>query len=173
MGVRNRWLFWSKSTKGNQYINHPIRKISRVLLKILASTCDWDKVFHFDITKLMAVPMAKRKDGYTRSVGVNPFHFAWCKGEYANSPLPGVFTMIIKQMVIPRKVSRAKDLCWEVDMWMDFGWINQSDIHTNIVNFLDFSMVQAANHLILQDFLKIRNRIDSIRLIRIIVVIGK
>jgi hypothetical protein len=59
----------------------------------------------------MAFPTAKRKEGNTRSVGVNPCQCACSRGEYVNL-LPDVFTMIIKQIVIPLKTSRARNRCF-------------------------------------------------------------
>ena len=52
-----------------------------VRLKILPSTCDWLRLFHLFITKLMALPTANRKEGKTRSVGVNPCQWACSSGE--------------------------------------------------------------------------------------------
>src|SRR5436190_20661304 len=49
------------------------------------------------------------KVGNTRSVGVNPNQCACNSGGYEVSPLPGVFTMIMKQIVIPRSTSRARN----------------------------------------------------------------
>ena len=74
---------------------------------------------HFNITKLMALPTAKRKEGKTRSVGVNPCQFACKSGEKVVAPFPGVFTMIMKQIVRPRKTSSAKNLWLFVDMVKD------------------------------------------------------
>jgi len=82
-----------------------------VLLNIFPKTSAWLKVFHFAITKLMAFPTAKRKDGNTRSVGVNPCQCACSSGEYVNL-LPDVFTIIIKQIVIPLNTSKARNRCF-------------------------------------------------------------
>jgi hypothetical protein len=78
----------------------------KVRLKILAST--WDELIapHLLITKLMALPTANIKEGNTRSVGVKPFQDACSRIEKVGEP-PGVFTIIIKQMVIPLNTSRA------------------------------------------------------------------
>ena len=54
------------------------------------------------------MPIAKRNDGNTRSVGVNPCHEAWRSGPQATLPLPGVFTMIMSAIVMPRKMSSAR-----------------------------------------------------------------
>lgn len=59
--------------------------------------------------KLIALPTANKNDGKTRSVGVNPCHCACSSGEKASAPLPGVFTIIIKQIVIPLKTSRERN----------------------------------------------------------------
>src|SRR6516225_11211130 len=98
----------SSSTKGNQYKKNPQRKMMSVRLKILPNTCDWLIVLHFFITKLMAFPTAKRNEGNTRSVGVKPCQAACSRGEYVNL-LPDVFTIIIKQIVIPLNTSRARN----------------------------------------------------------------
>ena len=63
---------------------------------------------HLGITKLRALPTANKKEGNTKSVGVKPFHSACNNKEKVAPPSPGVFTIIIKQMVSPRKTSRAK-----------------------------------------------------------------
>ena len=73
-----------------------------VLFKIFPNTCDCDKLFHFFITKLIALPTANMKEGKTKSVGVKPCYAAWFNGAYAVALLPGVFTIIIKQTVMPR-----------------------------------------------------------------------
>jgi hypothetical protein len=49
----------------------PSRKIMAVRLRIFQSTVDWFMFAHLSITKLIAFPTAKRKDGKTRSVGVS------------------------------------------------------------------------------------------------------
>ena len=60
--------------------------------------------------KLIALPTANKNEGNTRSVGVKPCHEACSNGAKGAAPLPGVFTMIIKQIVIPLKTSSAKNL---------------------------------------------------------------
>ena len=65
---------------------------------------------HLGKTKLIALPIANKKEGNTKSVGVKPCHLACNKGANVSAPSPGVFTMIIKQMVIPLKTSRDKNL---------------------------------------------------------------
>ena len=52
-----------------------------VRLKIFRKTSDWLKEFHFAITKLIAFPTANKKEGNTRSVGVNPCQCACSSGE--------------------------------------------------------------------------------------------
>ena len=86
------------STKGNQYIKYPIKKIRKVRLNILAST--WPALICANLpeVKLMALPTANKNEGKTRSVGVNPNQEACSSGAKGAAPLPGVFTMIIKQM---------------------------------------------------------------------------
>ena len=61
-------------------------------------------------TKLSAFPTANKKDGNTKSVGVNPCQLACLKGAKVCNASPGVLTMIIKQIVIPRKTSNDKNL---------------------------------------------------------------
>ena len=61
--------------------------------------------------KLIALPTANKKEGNTRSVGVKPCHAACSNGLKGAAPLPGVFTMIIKQMVIPLNTSRERNRC--------------------------------------------------------------
>jgi len=39
------------------------------------------RLYHFGITKLKALPTANKKEGNTRSVGVNPCHCACNNGE--------------------------------------------------------------------------------------------
>ena len=79
-----------------------------VRLKILPSTAPVFISFQRRITKLIAFPTANIKEGKTRSVGVKPFQGACSSGAKVVAPLPGVFTIIIKQMVIPRKTSSAR-----------------------------------------------------------------
>src|SRR5688572_11964072 len=66
-------------------------------------------VLYFSIEKLIALPTANKKEGKTRSVGVKPCQGACRRGPKASAPLPGVFTMIMKQTVIPRKTSNARN----------------------------------------------------------------
>ena len=54
-----------------------------------------------------AMPIAQRKAGKTRSVGVKPCHSAWSSGHQTCAPDPGVLTMIIAATVSPRKLSSA------------------------------------------------------------------
>jgi hypothetical protein len=84
--------------------------MSNALLKILKSTAFVLKLSNLRVVKLMALPTANRKDGNTRSVGVKPNQAACSSGANGCAPLPGVFTMIIKQMVIPRKTSSERNL---------------------------------------------------------------
>src|SRR5271170_2472158 len=50
------------------------------------------------------MPTTNRKVGNTRSVGVRPFHSAWFMKCHEPEP-PLLFTMIMKQMVMPRSTS--------------------------------------------------------------------
>jgi hypothetical protein len=69
---------------------------------------------HLGKTKLMALPIANKKEGNTKSVGVKPCQLACIKGAKVCAPSPGVLTMIIKQMVIPLKTSSDKNLCADI-----------------------------------------------------------
>ena len=69
---------------------------------------------HLGKTKLMAFPMANKKEGNTKSVGVKPCQLACIKGAKVCAPSPGVFTMIIKQMVIPLKTSKDKKRLFDI-----------------------------------------------------------
>ena len=79
-----------------------------VLLSIFHTTAPWLMVSNFFMPKLNALPTANRKDGNTRSVGVNPCQAECSSWEKLGSP-PGVLTMIMKQTVMPRKTSRASE----------------------------------------------------------------
>ena len=54
---------------------------------------------------VIATPTMNRNAGNTRSVGVHPFHSACRNGPYTALHVPGLFTMIIEAMVIPRNTS--------------------------------------------------------------------
>src|SRR5262249_11776975 len=54
----------------------------------------------------IATPTMKRKNGKTRSVGVQPFHCACCSGQYALGSSPALLTRIIAAIVAPRNTSR-------------------------------------------------------------------
>jgi hypothetical protein len=69
---------------------------------------------HLGKTKLMAFPMANKKEGNTKSVGVKPCHSACINGAKVCAPSPGVLTMIIKQMVIPLKTSKDKKRLFDI-----------------------------------------------------------
>src|SRR5450759_6029131 len=100
----------SNLKKGNQYIKYPSKKINNVLLNIFRKKAASLTIRYLSSEKLIALPTANKKEGNTRSVGVKPCHVACSKGANAAAPLPGVFTIIIKQMVIPLKTSSAKNL---------------------------------------------------------------
>jgi hypothetical protein len=65
---------------------------------------------HLGNTKLIEFPTANKKEGKTKSVGVNPFHLACKKGAKVTDPSPGVLTIIIKQMTMPLNTSRERNL---------------------------------------------------------------
>jgi hypothetical protein len=96
--------------------------MSRVRFKILPTTQLLALPAHLGITKLMAFPTAKRKEGNTKSVGVNPFQWACCNGAYDNGP-PGVFTIIMKQMVMPLNISKAVKRCVGVNIAIVGLWL--------------------------------------------------
>ncbi len=50
-------------------------------------------------------PMINIKNGNTRSVGVKPCHDACLNGAYIELHDPGLFTMIMPAIVMPRKMS--------------------------------------------------------------------
>src|SRR6185312_14408735 len=64
---------------------------------------------HFFTPKLRALPTTNKKVGNTRSVGVNPCQCECRNWENAISSLTCVLTMIMKQTVIPRKISSASE----------------------------------------------------------------
>ena len=51
-------------------------------------------------------PVMNTNDGKTKSVGVKPCHLACSSGSKAMAQSPGVFTIIIKHIVMPLKISR-------------------------------------------------------------------
>jgi hypothetical protein len=57
--------------------------------------------------KARAAPTTKRKNGNTRSVGVQPIQGAWRSGANILLQLPGLFTNIMPATVIPRNTSSA------------------------------------------------------------------
>src|ERR1700690_3712937 len=60
----------------------------------------------FPKDSVMDTPTIQRNVGKTVSVMVHPFHGEWLSGAYDFGP-PGLFTMIIRAMVAPRRASRA------------------------------------------------------------------
>jgi hypothetical protein len=75
------------------------------------------------MVKAMALPTAKRKEGNTRSVGVNPCHEACSSGSKGADPA-WLFTMIMKHTVIPLNTSRAVKRCG-IDMIEQVGWVDE------------------------------------------------
>ena len=55
----------------------------------------------------METPTINRKKGKTKSVGVQPSQGGCRKGGKTWFQVPGVFTKIIRAIVIPRKASKA------------------------------------------------------------------
>ena len=101
----------SSLKKGNQYMRYPNKKIIKVRFKIFQTTLCVGMVTHLLITKLMAFPTANKNDGKTKSVGVKPFQGECSKGENVVASFPDVFTIIIKQTVMPRNTSKATFRC--------------------------------------------------------------
>ena len=79
------------------------RKMIRVRLIFSTSTCCWARFVHLFITKLMALPLQKKRTQEHQVGGrkAMPVRHA-IKGK-SGGALPGVFTMIIKQTVSPGK----------------------------------------------------------------------
>ena len=83
--------------------------MSANLLKTLARKALLLISLYLPKEKLIALPTANKKEGKTRSVGVNPCHAACSKGLKGTAPLPGVLTIIIKQIVMPRNTSNERN----------------------------------------------------------------
>ena len=96
--------------KGNQYIKKPNANKIIVRLKMVKSTLALPVFSRLGKTKLSELPTANKKEGKTKSVGVNPCQLACLKGAKVCNASPGVLTMIIKQIVIPLKTSKDKNL---------------------------------------------------------------
>src|SRR5262245_21750123 len=90
-------------------------------LKSLKKKALVPSISYFFCEKLMAFPTTKRKVGNTRSVGVNPNHFAWSSGQNVGEP-PGSFTMIMKQIVMPLNTSRASKRVESLSIREDSEW---------------------------------------------------
>src|SRR5437763_15222359 len=67
---------------------------------------EWPREVRDANENTMETPTMKTKKGNTKSVGVQPFHFACSSGQYTCSPSPPLFTRIITAIVMPRKTSR-------------------------------------------------------------------
>ena len=104
--------------KGNQYIKKPSTNKIKLRLKMLKSSFALPAFSKLGNTKLSELPIANKKDGKTKSVGVKPCQLACIKGAKVCAPAPGVLKMIIKQMVIPLKTSRAVNLCVVDICWL-------------------------------------------------------
>lgn len=90
-----------------KFRNKPNRKIRRVRIKI----CSKSKYFEgFDST--VVTPTINRKNGKTKSVGVQPCHSACSNGGYTFPQSPGLFTIVINIMVRPRKTSSEVRRCF-------------------------------------------------------------
>ena len=102
----------------NQYIRYPSKNIITVRLPILRKNAPLSSSLFLE--KLSALPTANRNDGKTRSVGVKPNQAAWSSGAHCTAPEPGAFTMIIKHMVIPLKISSVVNLLLDSVMFCIF-----------------------------------------------------
>ena len=91
--------------KGYQYMRYPRIKIQAVRFTVLVQNSE----VVIPLLKLIAFPTANKKAGKTRSVGVKPCQLAWSKGANGVAPVPGVFTMIMKQTVMPLNTSRERN----------------------------------------------------------------
>jgi hypothetical protein len=89
----------------NQLRARPIMKIRNVLRTIFETHFFVGRNSNFWRERNVDIPMMNMKNGNTRSVGVKPFHSACRKGAYTKLHDPGLFTKIIPDMVIPRKMS--------------------------------------------------------------------
>src|SRR5829696_5203922 len=96
----------SHRTKGDQLRKKPMRKMSSDRVSTFLRKAVVPASSNRGITKAKAFPTANKKNGKTRSVGVQPCHGAWARGAYKFDQLPGLFTSIIKATVAPRKTSR-------------------------------------------------------------------
>ena len=94
-----------------QVNKYPTKKIRKLRLKILYRMIFSDGLSNFLNAKGMALPTAKRKDGNTKSVNVQPFHSACSNCENGVAPLPCVFTIIMRKIVIPRNTSSVMKRC--------------------------------------------------------------
>src|SRR5680860_437508 len=95
--------------RDSQYIKNPNKKIKEVRLSTFFQNTLVGPLLNLPIEKLMALPIANRKEGNTRSAKVKPNHWAWAKYGYISAPVPGEFTKIIRQMVKPRNTSNDKN----------------------------------------------------------------
>src|ERR1700722_3281750 len=135
-GMNAQWPF-SFETKGNHESKYPIRKMRKARFNILATAAPSPMALNFFMLKLNAFPTAKRNEGKTRSVGVNPCHFECSSCENVGGP-PEVLTMIIKQTVIPRKISRASERfdatagCSVIRDWLKAEYSENNHLPTNI-----------------------------------------
>ncbi len=65
---------------GNQFKNKPIQKMSRVRLITFCQKTLSPAASNLGITKAMALPTANKKNGNTKSVGVQPCQLACSSG---------------------------------------------------------------------------------------------
>jgi hypothetical protein len=79
--VSDKGLRCPFSKKGNQYIRNPRRNMMAARFNTFFKKMPLPTDSYFFMLKLMAFPTTKRKVGKTRSVRVNPCHWACIKGE--------------------------------------------------------------------------------------------
>jgi hypothetical protein len=84
-------------------------------LRIVKSTLDLPDFSKLGKTKLSELPIVNKKDGNTKSAGVNPCQLTCLKGAKVCNTSPGVLTIIIKQIIMPRKTSKDKNLSLFID----------------------------------------------------------
>lgn len=81
--------------------NSPAAKMRATLLRMRKSEDPENSKLYFLSEYHIATPAMKRKEGNTRSVGVQPCHEACLRGEKTCDHVPGVLTRIMNAIVIP------------------------------------------------------------------------
>ena len=105
----------------------------------------------------MDAPTRKRKNGNTRSVRVHPCHLACSRGAYTCPQLPGLFTRIMRAMVMPRKISMEY-----IRLGSDIFILTQFYLITKFTNNFSFkNVVICVFSLVLINFCSIPGKIQS------------